>query len=958
MRKKNMGDVIPVVQGENLTYQRSGQDERLLVGTSAWYTWLGTARSFAFRSAWGTFTARKEQASNKRGGEYWRAYRRRDSQLHRVYLGKSEDLTLDRLHAVAAALAGQAAVDEDKPEPIQHALPLAMDISQPLTVRPSTLPLQLTSLIGREREVAAACTLLLRPEVRLLTLTGTAGVGKTRLALAIASEVKGNFADGVCFVSLAPLADADLVLPTIVQALGLHSSTRAPLEQLQVALREQELLLLLDNFEQVVEASPPLVELLTSCTHLTLLVTSREVLHVRGEHAFLVPPLPLPDLTPLPDCATLSRYGAVALFLARAQEAQSTFQLSDEQAPLVVEICRRLDGLPLALELAAARLTLLSLPALLERLSHRLAVLTSGPRDLPERQQTMRTTIAWSYGLLSQEEQRLFRLFYVFVGGATLEAVEVMSGMLGGENVSVLDGVVSLLDKHLLSRTEQETVAPRLLMLETVREYGLEALATSQELEAARLAHAQYYLALAEEAEAHLFVQDRGFQQLEREYGNLRAALRWCMEREDGQRRDIAWRLIGALQLFWIDYGYGLEGQRFVEHALGRREGVPAAVQAKALNGVGTLALWQGEDERAEALCQESLELYRELHDPRGMAIALYRLGQIALSRGDYPVATSRLQESLVLYREVGEKVLLAFSLTFLALTTLSLADQRKYPQVRLRIEESLALFREERSQVGSAWALYCLGVWHFQQGEAATAHALFEESLALSRTVQAPTYISYVLYYLGKVAAVQGDFPTAHIFYQQALALFQELGDQRSLAACLESWGGVVARQGDDRWAAQLWGAAEVLREASGPSALLTLITTPDERADAERLRPRVRAELGEQAFAQDLAEGRTMTPEQALSAQAHSLLATHPPASAGAGRQQVPSPSATGDLTEREVEVLRLVARGLTDAQVADLLVVSPRTVNAHLRSIYSKLGITSRHAATLFALQHQLI
>jgi predicted ATPase/DNA-binding CsgD family transcriptional regulator len=915
---KTEDDVIPVVQEETLIYQRSGRDERVLVGTSAWYAWLSTARSFAFRSASGTFTARKEQASNKRGGEYWRAYRRREDRLHRVYLGKSEELTLDRLRAVAAALAGQDPVDEAEPEPIQHPLHPATALSQPLAGRPSTLPLPLTSLIGREMEVAAATTLLVRPEVRLLTLTGTGGVGKTRLALAIASEVRDAFPDDACFVTLAPVQHPDLVLPTIVQALVLPGSHRSPLEHLKASLREQHLLLLLDNFEPVVEAAPLLLDLLAACPHLKIMVTSRESLHVRGEHLFEVQPLALPDPAHLPEDETLMRYGAIALFLERAREVDPPFLATPQQGPLIAKICRRLDGLPLAIELAVARLKVLSLPSLLERLEHGLAVLTDGPRDVPARQSTLRDTIAWSYELLSAEEQRLFRLLAVFVGSCTLDAVEQVSAALGGGSAQVLDGMTSLLDKHLLQHSEQDTYAPRLLMLETLREYGWEALSALGELEAVRLAHAHYYLALAEEAEAHLFVQERGFQQLEREYGNLHAVLRWCVEQEDGQRRDIAWRLIGALQLFWIDYGYAREGQRFVERALGRREEVPAAVRAKALNTAGSIALWQGEYGRAEALCQESLELYRELHDPRGMALALYRLGLIALSRGDFPVATSLLEESLVLYREVGEKVLLAFALTFLALTTLSLADQREYPRVRSLIEESLALVRALRQRQNFA----------------------------------------HPLYFLGKVTAVQGDLPAAHAFHQQTLGLFQELGDQGSSAACLESWGGVVARQGDARWAAQLWGAAEVLREASGPSSLFTLITTPGDRADGERMRALVRAELGEQAFALALAEGRIMTPEQALSAQAHPLLATHPPASAGTGRQRVPSPSATGDLTAREVEVMQLVARGLTDAQVAESLVISPRTVNAHLRTIYSKLGITSRHAATLFALEHQLI
>jgi predicted ATPase len=442
--------------------------------------------------------------------------------------------------------------------------------------------------------VHAVGQLLLRESSRLVTLTGPGGVGKTRLALQVAADQASHFTDGIWFVSLAPISDPNLVILAISQALCLREArNQSPLEQVKSALQEKKVLLLLDNFEQVVSAAMLVADLLAGCPRLKVLVTSREVLHVRAELEFTVPPLQLPDPKHLPDLEALSQFEAVALFLERSQAVKPDFHLTPTNTRVIAEICMRLDGLPLAIVLAAARSKLFSPQALLLRLRQRLPLLTSSTRDMPARQQTLRNTIEWSYHLLTADEQRLFRHLSIFVGGCTLEAAESVSAALEDAMPPVLERVASLLDKNLLLQTDQEGEEPRLTMLETIREYGLECLTTEREREMTQEAHAAYYLQLAETATVELIGPQQAvwYQRLEDDHDNLRAAMQYLLEREEGER---ALRLCNALYWFWASHSHQIEGRTFFERTLARCAGITKAERAKALCLVGHLAYGMG----------------------------------------------------------------------------------------------------------------------------------------------------------------------------------------------------------------------------------------------------------------------------------------------------------------------------------------------------------------------------
>ncbi len=635
---------------------------------------------------------------------------------------------------------------------------LPADFPPPKTLdsHPNNLPIQPTSLIGREKEVATVQHLLRREDVRLLTLTGPGGIGKTRLGLQVAAELADQYPDGVFLVSLAPVSESAQVVPAITQTLGISEAGGQPLlALLKTALKDKHLLLLLDNFEQVITAAVQVAELLTACPKLKIIVTSRVVLHVQTEHEFAVPPLSLPDPKRLPDLGALSQYEAVALFIQRAQAVKANFAVTNANAPAVAAICARLDGLPLAIELAAARAKFFAPSALLSRLEQGLAMLTGGARDLPVRQQTLQGTIAWSYDLLTPEQQQLFRRLAVFVNGCTWEAAEVVCRAAGELEGDVLDGLLSLVDKSLLRQEESAEGEPRFWMLQLLREFGLEALASAGETEPTRQAHAEYYLRLSEEAEPELRSTHQAFwfDRVEAEHENLRAALRWSLERE---KVEMGLRLAGALRWFWMGRSYLSEGRMWLTSLLGRALGIESThLRAKALAGASGLAWLQGDYPAARALGEESVTLCRELEDKRELAFSLTWLAFTSGSQGDPKTASVLAEESVTLYRQLENRWGVAFALFCLANATHSLHD---YSLARSYYEEGLALIRALGDKWIEALILGSLGVAAFAQGDDAVAHPLLEEGVVLLRAQRDKRDLALFLYYLGRVTRHEGD--------------------------------------------------------------------------------------------------------------------------------------------------------------------------------------------------------
>jgi predicted ATPase/DNA-binding CsgD family transcriptional regulator len=819
------------------------------------------------------------------------------------------------------------------------------------------LPMQLTSFIGRERELAAVRRLL--STARLVTITGAGGCGKTRLAVQAASTVGETFADGAHFVSLGAISDPTLIIPTIAQALGLaESPDRLLFDSLKAFLHDRQLLLVLDNFEQVISAAPLLTELLSACARLRMLVTSRETLRLHGEHEFPLAPLELSSRAQMPDqlsVEALLQYPGIALFVQRAHASQPDFRLTAANAAAVAEICARLDGLPLALELAAARIKLLPPQAMLARLHESsLSLLTGGARDVPARQQTLRGTVQWSYDLLSAAEQRTFRWLSVFVGGCTLDAA--FSLTRDQPSAAVLDNITSLINKSLVRQTEREG-EPRLGMLETIRAFGLEQLAQENELEALQRAHAEYYLSLAEETEYHLTGREQKawLKRLEREQDNLRAALRWGFEL---QKADFALRLAGALWQFWSLRGQWSEGRRWLEDALALTSNteVDKALLAKVLYGAATLIRYQDDFARARTLCEQSVSLYRELGDREGLLTALLYLCRILDYQGDDETLRALLPEMFALADELPDLPIKAQVYAYSAVMApigISSATVARY------LAESERIYRALDSPAGLALTLFLQAGLASAEGDEVRAQDLRDEAERLTAEVEDQHLRLGIL--SGRIVSAwkSGDDASARRYLEQFLAISRKVDastGQRNMfvrqrALFLGILAAVLHRQGLSVWAARIYGLADKLAQTSEPPRMGGEMIDPLKKRAAVA-RAEVRTRLGETAFDRALAEGHTLTVEDLLA------IPQPPPRDSTSQASASPASAPCEPLTARELDVLRLLAQDLSTPQIAERLVLSRRTVEAHLQSVYGKLGVKSRDAAVRVAMEHELL
>ncbi|MGH7571594.1 MAG: ATP-binding protein [Gemmatimonadota bacterium] len=719
------------------------------------------------------------------------------------------------------------------------------------------LPWQPTTLVGREREAAMLRQMIEDPTVRLITLTGPGGAGKTRLAIHVAGEIVERFPDGVFFVNLGTLRDAGLVGVTIARTIGLILEPGAEvLDSLRSSLKRRRCLLVLDGFETVLPAADLIADLLEETDDIEVLVTSRAVLQLRGERVFPVPPLRVPDAESVPGLAQLHEYGAISLFIQRAQAADPEFELTEDNRRAVAGICAGLDGLPLAIELAAARVRLLEPSMILSRLGQRFELLRGGPRDLPERQQTLRRTFDWSYDLLSEPQRRLFRHLCVFAGGCSLEAVRKVCYPEDEDEATVLDDLSSLVDNSLLRQVPTFEDEPRFEMLDTIRVYGKRLLADGGELAGLQRGHALCFLELAERAEPGLAGKQQAgwLDRLEPEFANVQAVLDWALEWGE---IELAVRLGSALWWFMWLRGHFTEMRWRLDQALARRSLLPAPLQANLMIARGAIASVNGEHERAMALYQEALEVERERLGVRQVTQVLRSMAFALSRRGEYKRATELLDESLALSREMDSPIEVMAALRGLAKMGLHVRD---YERAEELYDEALDLGRAHGDPNAVAWALHGLSEVARHRGDFDGAAALLEEGLRICREIDSKPGIAYLRLASAHVARYQGDLGEARRRYNEALRLLYELGNRRRVAICLFGLAALDVRENAIERALVLMGAVDPMSEAGG------IQLAPVDLAEYERAVVEIRSRMEDTEIERLRQVGRDMELEEVL--------------------------------------------------------------------------------------------
>lgn len=800
-----------------------------------------------------------------------------------------------------------------------------------------TLPVAGGSLIGRDTELKSASGLLQEPRVRLLTFTGASGVGKTRLALEVATVCGPVFHDGGCFVPLSRLTDADQVLPAIGRSLGFIESGGPDLsERLMDELRSRHLLLLLDNFEHLLIAGPVVAKLLAACADLKVLITSQAALHLAGEHEFPVGPLALPAETAA-GLDALAASPAVRLFVERARAVSPGFRLDESNAHATAEVCRRLEGLPLAIELAAPRIRLLTPKAMLARLERPLELLTGGPQDAPVRHHALRTTLEWSYGLLPDQQQRALLHLTVFPASFTLESSEQFLGTASTERtIELLDGLV---ERGFLRREDTPQGVIRLSMSLLIRQFLRDAFLDDDA--AAELAdrHAALQLRLVDRAQSgpRRRSSESWLNRMESERESLAAAVAWLVE---SGRADDALPLVAWLWRFWFLHGYVDECRRWLGEVLSMAPVPDTPDAAEALLGAGFSAHYQADYEAAGTYFDAGLSMSRRLDDSLHAAIALNGLGGLARVRGDYAEAKRLYEEGLALCVGVDDRHGVATLLERLGLVQWLIGET---DAAEKSLSTALSLCRDVDDRRGIVQALQGLGWFAVNRGETSPAASLLSDALERSRSLGDRWNIARALYSLGLVSYREKDLALAHQRQCEALRAANQVGDQALMRACLEGLAAIAEAGRHHLSAAKLLGAAAALSRAA-PDVRSAVLEGPVMGREYASLVESVSAALPQQRFAAAWEEGHASTPLQALD-----RASRWEPSAAG----QRP-----GSLSDREIAVLRLVATGGTNAQVARQLYLSIRTVDAHLRTIYRKLGVTSRTAATRFAIEHRLM